>query len=370
MAFFSCNSEFSELSPSEEQAKVSFRSCTTIEPAVEGDPTGRVSYKGSYWMAGQTIRIKFLNGDAYLQNKVKQFANQWLQYSNLKYEWVTGGQSAAIKIGFKWNGDAGSWSYIGNKCYTIAQNSPSMNFGWFDNSTSDEEFSRVVIHEFGHALGFGHEHQNPTSPIQWNVTEVYNYYALAGWDKEKVDNNILNKFSPSTVDYTNFDAQSIMLYSFPSYLTLNGYSFPWNTVLSNEDKASATTLYPQPPASDPFRVKLVSGQSLKSGEYFMTNNYKYVMRMKSDGNLEISENTGKVIWHTKTYGNPGAYAVMQTDGNFVVRTISGAILWSTGTTGKIGAYIYLEFSGDLRLNNYLGQNIWSSKAGLSNSPFI
>jgi hypothetical protein len=341
----------------------------TIDPESNTDPTGRVSYKGSYWMSGQTIRIKFLNGDTYLQNKVKQYAEQWLQYSNLKYEWVTSGQ-AAIKIGFKWNGDAGSWSYIGNQCYQIAQNSPSMNFGWFDNNTSDEEFSRVVIHEFGHALGFGHEHQNPTSPIEWNVTEVYNYYALGGWDKEKVDNNILNKFSPSSVDYTNFDAQSIMLYSFPSYLTLNGYSFSWNTVLSTEDKNSAVALYPLPPASDPFRVKLVSGQSLKSGQSFMTSNYKYNLRMKTDGNLEISEVTGKVIWHTKTSGNPGAYAVMQTDGNFVVVSTSGRILWSTGTAGKIGAYIYLEFSGDLRLNNYLGNNIWSSKAGLSNSPFI
>ncbi|WP_163398488.1 hypothetical protein [Flavobacterium fluviatile] len=99
---------------------------------------------------------------------------------------MTSGQSAAIKIAFKWNGDVASWSNIGNRCYKIAQNSPSMNFGWFDNNTSDEEFSRVVIHEFGHALGFVHEHQNPTSPIQWNVAEVYNYYALAGWDKEKL----------------------------------------------------------------------------------------------------------------------------------------------------------------------------------------
>ncbi|WP_163398487.1 hypothetical protein [Flavobacterium fluviatile] len=167
--------------------------------------------------------------------------------------------------------------------------------------------------------------------------------------QRKVDNNILNKFSPSTVDYTTFDAQSIMLYSFPSYLTLNGYSFPWNTVLSNEDKISATILYPQPSASDRFKFKLVSGQSVKSGEYFRTDNYKYVMRMKSDGDLEISEVTGKVIWHTKTYGNPGAYAVMQTDGNFVVKSKSGTILWSTGTSGKIGAYIYLEFTGDLDL---------------------
>jgi len=369
IVFYSCNDESSELSPNAEQSKVAFRSCTTIEPDIARSSTGRVSYKGFYWLPGQTIRIKFLNGDEFLQNKVKQYANQWLQYSNLKYEWVTSG-SAAIKIGFKWNGDVGSWSTIGNDCYTVAQNSPSMNFGWFDNNTSEEEFSRVVIHEFGHALGFAHEHQNPTSPIQWNTTAVYDYYALAGWDKQKVDNNILNKFSPSQVDYTNFDSQSIMLYSFPSSLTLNGYSFPWNTILSDEDKSSAKTLYPT--ATTTITNRLVPGEGLKSGYSIRSKNNYYTMSLKSDGNLEImSLASGQIIWRSNRTSVVGtaARAEMQTDGNFA--TFKGStLLWSTDTSGKLGAYISLENDGNLVLSNYRGQTLWSSKGGKVNSPFL
>jgi len=64
------------------------------------------------WDAGQTIRIKFLNGDSFLQEKVKQFANEWMSYANLSFEYVLPNEDADVKIAFKWNGDVGSWSYF------------------------------------------------------------------------------------------------------------------------------------------------------------------------------------------------------------------------------------------------------------------
>lgn len=363
---FSCSEESSDLSLNKEQAKIPFRSCTTIEPIVKGSPTGRVSYKGSYWMTGYTIRIKFLNGDEYLQNKVKQYANEWLKHANLKYEWVASSESASIKIGFKWNGDQGSWSSIGNNCNSVAQNTPSMNFGWFDNYTSEEEFSRVVIHEFGHALGFAHEHQNPTSPIQWNTAAVYEYYAIAGWDKEKVDRNILDKFSLSQVDYTNFDPQSIMMYYFPSSLTLNGYSFPSNTSLSAVDQLSAYMMYP--PSNATLTDRLVVGRSLQSGQTLTSNNNYYKMRLKSDGNLEIMSIVGgQIIWHSNrtSISSAIAHADMQSNGNFAIYKGS-TLLWSTDTAGKSGEYIILENDGNLVLRDWRGLTIWSSKSGKVN----
>lgn len=370
VVIYACSEESTKLSTAELQDNVFFRSCTTIEPDPDLGTTGRVSYKGSYWLAGETIRIKFLNGDEYLQNKVKQYATQWLQYSNLKFEWVNSNQIAAIKIGFKWNDDYGSWSNIGKECITVDQNSPSMNFGWFDSYTSEQEFRRVTLHEFGHALGLAHEHQNPTSPIQWNVEAVYAYYGASGWTKEQIDHNVLNKFSTSQVDYTNFDNQSIMLYYLPSSLTLDGYSFPLNTFLSEMDILSAYMMYP---ASNSSRTdRLVSGQSLQVGQSIYSKNNYYTMRLKSDGNLEImSITSGQIIWRSNRTSVLGgvARAEMQTDGNFA--TYKGStLLWNTDTSGKLGSNITLQNDGELVLRNYRGQTLWSSKSGKVESPFL
>ena len=70
-----------------------------------------------------------------------------------------------------------------------------MNFSGFDIAPPpDSEFARIVIHEFGHALGLEHEHQSPFSSCEnefkWDVI----YATLASppnnWPKERVDFNM------------------------------------------------------------------------------------------------------------------------------------------------------------------------------------
>lgn len=207
--------------------------------------TRAVISKNSKWANGATIRIKFMNGTSYLQNKVKQFANQWTSYANLKFVWVSSTEAADLRIAFKWNGDAGSWSYIGTDCKYIAQTEPTMNFGWFNILTSDTEFSRTVIHEFGHALGLKHEQQHPLNTISWNKPVVYAYYAKQGWDKNQVDLNVFSKISVGSSNYSSYDKNSIMHYPIDPALTTNGYSVGWNTVLSATDKQFIAAQYPR-----------------------------------------------------------------------------------------------------------------------------
>jgi subtilisin family serine protease len=52
-----------------------------------------------------------------------------------------------------------------------------------------------------------------------------------------------------------------------------------------------------------------------------------VATMQSDGNFVVYNAGGGAVWHTVTYGNPGAYLAVQDDGNLVVYSSSGAVLW-------------------------------------------
>ncbi|CAM1360649.1 metalloprotease, M12A family precursor [Tenacibaculum sediminilitoris] len=221
----------------------------------EGKMEKGASIKTKQWKSGQTIRVKFLNGNNFVQSKVKQYAVEWENYANIKFEWVSSNSSANIKIGFRegqFANDSGSWSYLG----TDSNNSShSMHFGWFNNNTSDTEFRRTTIHEFGHALGLVHEHQNPVAGINWNKEVVYAYYAGAPnyWSRSQVDNNLFNRISASSSNYSDYDRLSIMHYPVPAEHTTDGVGVGRNTQLSATDKSFIARIYPgdsNPPNDD------------------------------------------------------------------------------------------------------------------------
>ncbi|NRA69059.1 MAG: hypothetical protein HRU19_31600 [Pseudobacteriovorax sp.] len=197
------------------------------------------------WKNGRTIRIKFMNGSNVLKKRIKEAAETWLEYINLKFEWIESGPSD-VRI-YLTNGD-GSWSYIGTSTLRIAQNKPTMQFGWLTEGSSERELSRVVIHEFGHMLGFIHEHQNPVdNPIIWDEEEVYRRYRGAPnyWSDEEIRINVLDRYKNDQINGSHYDPDSIMVYSFPASLTKNGISSKWNSELSEMDKEMARRVYPK-----------------------------------------------------------------------------------------------------------------------------
>lgn len=340
--------------------------CSTDDSTLKSDLNGRVSYKGHYWVTGQNISIKFLNGDAYVQNKVKQIANQWTSYANIKFVWVESNQPADINVAFNWKGDTSSWSIIGKYAVNVAQDEPTMNYGSLDKNTDDMVYYHLVLHEFGHALGLAHEHLNPAVNIQWNKPVVYAEYAKSGWDAAKVDFNILNPVPVSQADYTFFDENSIMLYSFPASFTLNNYSTAYKIILSDEDKTSIGTIYPF--SSGSVRPALLDKSTLNKNESILVNtaliskNDRYWLYMHDQGNLvvyDVKDGVSKIIWDANTYGNPGAIATMQADGNFIINK-DGKILWSTKTSGNAGSKLTMQDDGNVVLS-LNGSILWKSK---------
>lgn len=207
------------------------------------DSTGRGLADNYYlWNNGEVIKIKFLSGSTSMQEKVKTFASEWLQYANLKFQYVSQGP-ADIRILL--GEDNGHNSFIGTVSRMISEGEETMNLDTTDFVTA-LSMKGTVLHEFGHAIGLLHEHSSPVSGIQWNKDSIYKVYRkYYGWDKEQVDFQVFATYNESYTNGTSYDKRSIMHYSIDPWETKNGYTVPWNYHLSAGDKALIAALYPK-----------------------------------------------------------------------------------------------------------------------------
>ncbi|MGV3616442.1 MAG: beta/gamma crystallin-related protein [Fimbriimonas sp.] len=199
------------------------------------------------WTPGRRLRCAFLDGTGTQRDNVVSIAQEWSRYANIQFDF--GGSSAAeIRIAFR-EGD-GSWSAVGTDALVteyFRPNDPTMNFGWLDQNATMAEYRRVVLHEFGHALGAIHEHQNPLgNPLQWNREAVYRRFSGSPnfWSKEEIDHNILQRYSLAQLNASRYDPDSIMLYGFPPELLLDGIGTRSNGELSAMDKQFIGEWYP------------------------------------------------------------------------------------------------------------------------------
>ena len=217
-----------------------------------------------------TLNIAFLDGTEKQKSWVRRVVGNSLEplMDRVKFNWSSGVNSSHIRISFRLIGQA--WSMLGTQADFIPKSEPTMNLGWLDD---DVQFNNemlkgtgmVVLHEFGHAIGMIHEHQNPkNNPIRWNREVIYRELARTnGWNKQMVDNNMFKKYGDYTLcqqakeepddlkrqlDIKNFcegelvngstyDITSIMHYFYPPSWILEGPEIiPVNSEFSELDK--------------------------------------------------------------------------------------------------------------------------------------
>jgi Astacin (Peptidase family M12A) len=200
--------------------------------------------KSTAWKPGAEITIRFLDGDRALQKRVEAAAREWMDIANLRFVFR---KSAPTDIRIAFMPGKGSWSYLGTVCKRIPEPQPTMNYGWLTPQSSEDELRRVVLHEFGHAIGLIHEHQNPKGGINWNRPAVVK--DLSGspnfWDAATIDNNIFKHYLLSDVDASPVDSKSIMMYPIPKAWTVDGFSAGLNSKVSATDKTVVGKFYPR-----------------------------------------------------------------------------------------------------------------------------
>lgn len=196
------------------------------------------------WENGRRLRVRFLDGVPEVHARIEPIAKEWESLTNLTLDFVDSGQ-AEIRVSFLDQGF--SWSAVGTDALLELPSAPTMNYGWLEPSTPQREYERVVRHEFGHALGMIHEHQNPSAGglIPWDKPKVYAYYAQQGWTTDDVDFNIFDTYAEETTNHTQFDPTSIMQYAVPDSLTVGSYAIGWNTDFSTLDRQFMARQYPQ-----------------------------------------------------------------------------------------------------------------------------
>ena len=241
------------------------------------------------WNPGQNISVYLssTNGSDLIRQKVMTYAKNWELIANIKLNFVTNINDAQIKVEF--SDDNRSWSWIGREVLFNPLGLYTMHFGWFNSTTKESEFKSTVLHEFGHALGFIHEHQSPANSIQWNKPEVYKYYAGPpnNWSASDVDVNFFAKYNAGSTNFSRYDPKSIMHYPIDKGLTLDGFSVSANFDFSPIDISFARQVYPFPVRAGNNSGMLQTGDDCDIVEF--TVEYNVVANDKVEFILELGK---------------------------------------------------------------------------------
>jgi hypothetical protein len=207
----------------------------------------------------------FLDGGTAARRHVAQVAQRWVETTGLQLDFgpaesprtCDAAAPSNIRVSFA---GSGHWSMLGTEAKSVAAGKPTLNLSGMNKASFSEADDGIILHEFGHAIGFDHEHQSPASVCEQEFDWDYLYVAMGGWgwSRQTIDVN-MRQLPPSTkmAALTGFDKESVMLYDLEREYFKREIAKPVcfipraNNAISRLDREAAATVYPVAVSSAP-----------------------------------------------------------------------------------------------------------------------
>ncbi|MFI5219592.1 MAG: M12 family metallopeptidase [Bacteroidia bacterium] len=191
-----------------------------------------------FWRNKKKLKVFFWENNVEAARKVLNIANEWYSYTGIRLEKTDTMLYSDIRVSFV---ELGYSSSVGSEAINHFGET-TMALHGLDTMTDKAEMKRIVLHEFGHALGLMHEHQRPGLSIPWDTPAVYKfYYDHFKWARDCVDQFVFKPFYGYACN--DFDPKSIMIYAVPDTLTKGNFEIRWPDDLSSNDKICAKKVY-------------------------------------------------------------------------------------------------------------------------------
>ncbi|MET1256165.1 hypothetical protein [Aliikangiella maris] len=172
------------------------------------------------WPKNSTLNVVFIDGTTEQKAVVKRYAPLWTENSSLQLAFFDSLAHAPkyshIRISFQ----SHTGSILGNHGDLVDQ-APTLQLAELNRlSLESERAKRLILHEFGHALGFEHEFRNPLwpyqySPIEKQISECTPRLQAIGFNAQDATircREINQMLEPELINATIFDEFSIMNY--------------------------------------------------------------------------------------------------------------------------------------------------------------
>lgn len=204
-------------------------------------PLGLAAITAKLWRPPVDLSVQFLDSPtAACKQRILSHANAWGERGAKVRFRETAGQGV-IRVARELG--KGYTSYVGTDNLVVT--GATLNLEDWREDTAESWYRKVVRHEFGHALGFPHEHLRRALVALMDPVKTVAYFRnVYGWDEGMTRVNVLTALEDSTLTTGAPDATSVMCYQIPGSCTYSGEPIPGGSDIDEEDFEVVRKVYP------------------------------------------------------------------------------------------------------------------------------